>query len=94
MRGDDGWGHEARRVSRSARIEARRGSQFPAPTGTSSKARLDEAGAAAPALWEERGTPAENPLRNAGLRAGPRLLKTGVAALGEYLDGRRDQLLP
>ena len=56
-------------------------------------AKLDRAGTAATALWEDRGTPAENPLSNAGLRAGPRLSKTGVAALGDDLDHGGDQLL-
>jgi hypothetical protein len=45
------------------------------------------------AVWEDRGTPAEKPSSDAGLQVGPRLWKTGVAAVSDRLDERRDQLL-
>jgi GNAT superfamily N-acetyltransferase len=45
------------------------------------------------APWEERGTWGENPSSHAGLRQGPRLSKTGVAALSDDLDHGHDQLL-
>ena len=45
------------------------------------------------ALWEDRGKACRNPSTDAGLRAGPRLRKTGVAAFGDDLDEGRDQLL-
>jgi hypothetical protein len=74
------------------RLRGARRRQAAAPAGVAARRPALDIASARP-MWDVCGAWGENPSIHKGLRQDQRLLKTGVAALGDDLDDRVDQPL-